>query len=48
MIEMLDCAAVVEYTSTMAPTLSKISLKMAEEEVERAFEEKPLFAKFWK
>ena len=43
MIEMLECAAVVEYTRTMAPRLSKISLKMAEEEVERAFEGKPLF-----
>ena len=43
MIEMLECAAVVEYTRIMVPRLSKISLKMAEKEVERAFEGKALF-----
>ena len=42
-IEMLECAAVVEYTRMMAPRLSKISLKMAEKEVERAFEGKAPF-----
>ena len=42
MIELLECGAVVEYTRRTSPRLATVSLKMEEEELERAFEGKAL------
>lgn len=42
MIELLECSAVVELTRTIAPRLTKVTLKMGEAEVVKAFEGKAL------